>query len=153
MALMLVGCETKNARVATTLNRSAIIEGNLPFNPLAWSVITSELNPVDHTMSLLFGNAVAIDHARTSGNGFYPPGSVLSLVTWQQQEDPRWFGANIPAQPRTVEFVIAPAAADTRAVFEYRRFEGLPMRETTIPAELIKGRVEWLLSRSAAVMP
>jgi hypothetical protein len=45
MFLALVGCETRNARVVTALNRSAILEGNLPINPLGWSVITSELNP------------------------------------------------------------------------------------------------------------
>ena len=104
-------------------------------------------------MSLLFGNAVAIEHARTSGDGSYPPGSVPSLVTWRQQEDPRWFGANIPAQPCTVEFVTDRVAADTRAALDYREFEGVPMRETTIPAELVKARVAWLLSRRAAVMP
>lgn len=100
----------------------------------------------------MFGNAVAIEYSRTSGSS-YPPGSVLSLVTWRQQEDRRWFGANIPAQPSKVEFVTARIAEDTRTTFDCRKFEGVPMRETTITAELVKARVAWLLSRHAAVMP
>jgi len=104
-------------------------------------------------MSLLFGNAAAIEHARTQGGGDYPSGTILSMVTWRQQEDLRWLGANIPAPPSTVEFVTARAAEDARVAFEYRKFEGVPLRETAIPAKLAAGPIAWLLARRAAVMP
>jgi|SRR5271167_1418535 len=38
----------------------------------------------------------------------------LSLVTWKQQEDRRWFGAKIPAASKSVELVAVGTAADHR---------------------------------------
>lgn len=38
----------------------------------------------------------------------------LSLVTWKQQEDRRWFGARIPAASKSVELVVAGTAAEHR---------------------------------------
>ncbi len=62
-------------------------------------------------MSTLFGNVRAVEHARTKGGAYYPPGAMLSIVTWRPPEDVRWFGANITAQPKSVEFVIATSRA------------------------------------------
>ncbi|MGA7237229.1 MAG: hypothetical protein WBY44_16205 [Bryobacteraceae bacterium] len=40
-----------------------------------------------------------------AGEPRYPIGAVLALVTWTKQEDDRWFGARIPAEVKSVEFV------------------------------------------------
>ena len=40
-------------------------------------------------MYTLFGNDLAVQYAHTNPQHDYPAGSVLSLVTWSQQEDPR----------------------------------------------------------------
>src|SRR5258708_7564010 len=79
----------------------------------------------DATMSTLYGNDVAVRYARTSAERMYPAGSVLSVVTWNQQEDPRWFGAKIPQKVGSVEFV----AVTGPGAYSYQRYEGSPLKK------------------------
>src|SRR6187402_1734844 len=102
----LSGCTEHKTPVQDILNKDASISAStLPMNPLSWRVITSFANRNDHTMATLYGNDAAIASTR-SETGFRE-GAVLSLVTWQQKEDPHWFGGSIPATPIRVEFVQA----------------------------------------------
>lgn len=153
VALLMMGCHGPNSRVATALNIPAALAGDIPVDPLRWGVITSLLNPHDATMSTLFGNERAIAHARTKGGSDYPPGAMLSLVTWTQQEDPRWFGANIPAQPKSVEFVAVVLSPDGRTTYNYQNFAGSPLGERSAVQNRVDERIAWLLSQPAAVMP
>ncbi len=148
--LGLAGCEERvNPRVATKLNDDAALVGDLPSNPFQNKVITSWIDKHDATASTLFGNDVAVKYARTSAEMQYPAGSVLSAVTWSQQEDPRWFGGKIPQKPKAVEFVTVGA---TPGAYSYQRFEGSPLKkveDSVAPNE----RAAYLLSQRAAVMP
>ena len=74
-----------------TFNQSAGLVGDLPANPLGWRVI-SVIDPATGTMSTLYGNDLAVEYARTHSQHDFPAGAVLSLVTWTQAEDSRWFG-------------------------------------------------------------
>ena len=144
-----VGCSDKtNPRVATRLNDEAALMGELPSNPLRGKVITSWVNKKDATMSTMIGNDVAVQYARTSAEMRYPAGSVLSVVTWSQQEDPRWFGGNIPQKTTAVEFVrvTGPGA------YSYERYEGSPLKKVA-SGEEPKSRAAFLLAQRAAVMP
>ncbi len=140
--------------MATTLNERAALAGDLPSNPLQSKVITSAVNQRDSTMWTLFGNDVAVQYARTNSRYDYPAGSMLSLVTWEQQEDSRWFGGRIPAAPRSVEFVTVSMGPGHRMSYSYQEFEGTPLKkifaqEGPTPNE----RAAYLLSQRAAVMP
>ena len=73
--------------------------------PRAWRLITSAVHPQDGTMSQLYGNEVAVGHARRVGPGPYPPGAALSRVVWRQREDPNWFGGRIPGKVESVDVV------------------------------------------------
>ena len=151
---ILAGCSTPNPRVVTKLNESAALTGDLPADPLQWKVITSGVDRRDATMYTLFGNDAAVQHARTSTQHDYPSGSVLSLITWTQQEDRRWFGANIPAVPKSAEFVTVKAGADGRISYSYVRYEGTPLKKIAAQdAPTANGRAGYLLSQRAAVMP
>jgi hypothetical protein len=124
-------------------DRAALGGGGLPVNPLRWKVITSGVDARQATMYALFGNDRAVQCARS--NTAYKD-AVLALVTWGQQEDGRWFGAQIPASPKSVEIVsVSPDATS------YRTFEGSPLKEVTAPEP--KERIGYLLSLRAAVMP
>ena len=100
-----LGCAKTNPRVVTTLNTGAMLNGALPANPIQGRVITSWIDKNAGTMSTLYGNDVAVQYARTGAQVGYPAGSALSVVTWTQKEDPRWFGGNIPAAAKSVEYV------------------------------------------------
>jgi len=149
LAAGLVACSDKtNPRVVTRLNDEAALAGELPSNPLKGRVITSWVNKHEATMSTMLGNDVAVQYARTNAEMQYPAGSVLSVVTWSQQEDPRWFGGNIPQKPRAVEFVrvTGPGA------YSYQRYEGSSLKKVEDGAAP-NDRAAYVLSQRAAVMP
>jgi len=154
MLLSMSGCSVAEPKISATINQSASLVGQLPANPLQWKVITSAVNHADSTMSTLYGNDVAVSYARANSQHNYPAGSVLSLVTWIQREDDRWFGARIPDRVKSVEFVFVEAAADGHQTYSYREYEGAPL---TMAMEQ-KGfapndRAAYLLAQRAAVLP
>jgi hypothetical protein len=101
-------------------------------------------------MSTLFGNEVAVQYARTNAGTTYPVGAVLSVVTWGQQEDPRWFGGNIPQRAKAVEFVTVTGPG----AFTYQRYEGSPLKKVaSVEGSDPKDRAAYLLAQRAAVMP
>ena len=153
-ALGVFGCGGEKPKVFASLNQTASLMGDLPANPLHWRVITSSASRNDSTMSTLYGNDVAIQYARTNSDHKYPNGSALSLVTWTQQEDSRWFGAKIPATVKSVEFVLASPAADGRPSYSYQRFEGTPLKKSSAEEHQVPlDRAAELLSERGAVMP
>jgi hypothetical protein len=116
-------------------------------------VITSWVDPKSATMSTLYGNDVAVQSARSSSQPRYPGGSVLSLVTWKQQEDPRWFGARPPAAPVSVEVLTIDGAGGSIS-YKYRAYAGTPWKETSSQEGPTPGpRAAFLLAQQAAVMP
>ena len=152
LLFFLGGCAQENPRVATHFNREAALAGDLPFRPLSWKVITSWVNLKDATMSTLYGNDPAVAYARANPSAKYPEGSIIALVTWNQQEDPRWFGARIPAAVKSVEFVSVSQQAGTSAPV-YQRFEGNPLKPVSQKDSEALDRAQYLLSQRAAVMP
>jgi hypothetical protein len=152
--LTVSGCSQDNRGLSATLNQSASLSGELPANPLKWKVITSGVSTTDSTMFTLYGNDIAVQCARTDSQHNYPNGSAISLVTWTQQEDGRWFGAKIPNQVKSVEFVSVGAATDGRPSYSYQKFEGTPLKRTSVQDERAQAdRAAELLSRRAAMMP
>jgi hypothetical protein len=150
LTLSLAGCSGNvNPRVATKLNQDAATNG-LPSNPMQGKVITSWINKQDATMSTMFGNEVAVEYARTTAASQYPVGATLSVVTWGQQEDPRWFGGNIPQQVKAVEFITVTAPG----AYAYQRYEGSSLKKiASEEAADSKDRAASLIGMRAAVMP
>lgn len=147
----LVGCQSTRPEPAST-NRPAALTGSLPYNPLAWRVVTSWTNERQATMSTLYGNDLAIEHVRSSSDLGYPAGAVLALVTWSQRDDPHWFGARIPSTPQSVEFVVIPSEAGQSPTYE--RYQGSPLkRANDADRNTAAQRASYLLSQRAAVMP
>lgn len=105
-------------------------------------------------MSTLYGNDVAVQYARRNSPLDYPAGSVISLVTWTQQDDPRWFGGKIPWQVKFVEFVSVTAGPDDQHSYSYENYEGSPLsRKSELKSSSPGMRATYLLSLRAAVMP
>ena len=123
-------------------------------NPLAWRVISSAVDAGSGTMSTLYGNDIALAYARTHATHDYPPGSVISFVTWTQAEDPRWFGAKIPSQVKSVEFVTVGAGGNGQDQYSYEAYTGNPLKKTTDrPFGAPPERIAYFLASRAAVMP
>jgi Haem-binding domain/Cytochrome P460 len=136
------------------LNRAAALPADLPWQPLQWRVITSFSNKTDGTMSTLYGNDAAVDHARTAPQTPYPSGAILALVTWNQQEDRHWFGGRIPEKVRKAELVTVKIPFETLPMYDYESYEGSPLHKTDRPsADIIMSRVDAITGLKAAVMP
>jgi len=100
-------------------------------------------------MSTLYGNDQAFQYAHTHADSSYPNGSVLALVTWKQQEDPHWFGANIPGALQSIELVKINA---TNA--SYEQFTGAALTQSTnTDTALITKRTRYILDEKPAVTP
>jgi hypothetical protein len=105
-------------------------------------------------MSTLYGNDLAVDYARTNPLHDYPAGAILALVTWAQAEDPRWFGAKIPMQVKSVEFLAISDTPIGQRSYSYQKLEGTPLKQSTAEQSTSPaGRAAYLLSERAAVMP
>ncbi len=153
-ALSIIGCSQQNPLLRTKTNQEASFVGNFPVNPLSGKVITSWIDKRNATMSTLYGNDLAVQYARSNVQHTYPAGSVLALVTWNQQEDGRWFGGKIPSTPKSVEFVIVGSAADHRLTYSYREYNGIPFKQISVQdGSTPNDRTAYLLSQRASVMP
>jgi hypothetical protein len=158
IALSMSGCSGNEPKVSAEINQNASLAGEfvagLPANPLQWKVITSEVSQTDSAMATLYGNDLAVQYARTHAQHNYPAGAVLSLVTWTQQEDPRWFGAKIPATVKSVEFVTVETAPNDQPSYLYQEYGGAPLKKLSAEEGLAPNdRAAYLLSQRAAVMP
>jgi Haem-binding domain/Cytochrome P460 len=138
-------------------NAAAALPESLPYQPLSWSAITMYVDRNARTVAVLYGNAGAMEavHPRGSnpeaaGGPAYPAGSVLALVTWEQRDDPHWFGARIPDAPRSVEFVqIAGQESDDH----YQRYAGAKLAEDLSAASMAPQRMHFMLMLKPARMP
>lgn len=104
VSLSVFSCTQKN-ELGLNENASLNSLGDLSENPLLLNAITSSITPKDSSMTVLYGNDLAYNYAKISGEGNYPTRAVLYRITWQLQSDEQWFGANIPENIRTIERV------------------------------------------------
>jgi hypothetical protein len=152
--LLLTGCSNSAPPLSPTLNEGAALVGKLPANPLQWRVVSASLDTTDSTMSTLYGNDAAVQYARTHAEHDYPPGAALSLVTWTQSDDKRWFGARIPNRLKSVEFVFVHTAANGGKSYGYEKYEDSPLKLSIVQEAFTPGdRAAELLSQRAAVLP
>lgn len=152
-ALALAACANPRPKVSAELNRDASPVGNLPANPMHWKLISSSID-TNRSMSTLYGNDVAVAYARSHAEHSYPPGAILSLVTWSQKQDSRWFGAQIPSRVQSVEFVFVTATPENLPHYAYELYTGSPLvkisgDEGPAPSD----RAIYILSQRAAVLP
>ena len=121
LVLMVCGCGKKKMADGDLYNVQAAVGEGLPYPVMEWKALTSVVDRGAGTTGTLFGNDAAVSAARAGVA--YPSGAVLGLVTWRQREDPHWFGARIPGEVVSVEFVeVGTAVVD-------RKFVGTPWRE------------------------
>jgi hypothetical protein len=148
-SLLFFGCSggVDNAQL---INREASLPSSFNFEALGLNkVITSSINRKKSTMSTLYGNDQAFSHAFTTADSNYPNGSVLALVTWKQQEDARWFGANIPGDLVSIELV--KINGNTAA---YQQFTGSPLAPAVnTDSSLLNNRTRYILEEKPAVTP
>lgn len=146
LALFIAGC---TAPGNGALNEKAGIQAadELPENPLLLIPLTFSIHPKEGSMSTLYGNNKALQHAKLNGDSAYPAGSVLYEVTWKQKADVVWYGANVPDQIKQVERVVFNAAA----LPGYELYSGHPLRKVAVPSSA--QRIASITGQRMAVNP
>lgn len=149
LSLALSACHDK-ANDADLTNAKATIPTSFNFSKLGLKVITSSINKKQGTMSTLYGDPIALSNAEAVSK-VIAPNEVLALVTWKQQADKHWFGANIPGSLQSIE-MIKTISAGTVVTVHYQRFEGkdLNFHADTLGRET---RIKYILGLHASIMP
>jgi len=148
--LILSACNNRKP-AEELLNKKAAIPTSFNFSKAGLKVITSSINKKEQTMSTLYGNDLALKTA-ISGSTSYLPGENLTLVTWKQQDDDRWFGAKIPGDLVSVEVVKTINSNTGRTIANYQRFTGKKLVADTDTAYQ-QERISYIFSQKPSVMP
>jgi hypothetical protein len=153
VVLCVTGCSgSRDSR--SKFNDASALSGNLPYNPLSWNVVTSAVSRQNSTVYTVFGNDRAVAYARSGAEGNYPVGAVVSLVTWTQRPDPRWFGGIIPGVVKSVEFVSVASDREQHPEYFYTEYSGSPLNVVSSQTErLPAGRAAYLLAQRGAFLP
>jgi outer membrane usher protein FimD/PapC len=101
-------------------------------------------------MSTLYGNTLALQKAINT-NEELVAGELFTLVTWKQQPDAHWFGANIPGDLQSVEVVKTNSNGNAVAI-DYQRYEGnnLVLNSDTLHKSQ---RIKFMIDQRPSVMP
>ena len=101
-------------------------------------------------MSTLYGNALALQKSKDLSEALVG-GESFTLVTWKQQPDEHWFGANIPGDLKSVE-VLKSNSNGAIVVLNYQRYEGKTLVLTTDTLDKSE-RIKFMLIQRPSVMP
>lgn len=150
LSLLSISLSSCNKEIEN-INKDASIHslGDLPENPLLLIPITFSISPGDNTMSTLYGNRIASDHAKLISDPNYPVGSVLYEVNWKQKPDPVWFGGNIPKEIVSIErvsFLFGKTPG-------YERFVGDSPGKESLDLDKVAGRLKFIISQKRAILP
>lgn len=146
-ALQLAAC-TNKTNSTTLVNNEAAIPGSFNFGKMGYKVIASSINKKHGTMATLYGNQIALKTA-IAGTGNIVDGEIFALVTWKQQPDDHWFGANIPGNLQSVEFVKTSLGGNN---ISYQKFDGKNMVLNTDTSNN-QERIKYIFGQKPSIMP
>jgi hypothetical protein len=151
--VIVLGCTSKKTGSTNGFNEAASVSvsDSLPFNPLQWKVVCSMIDKNANSMSTVYGNDIAVNYARSHGQGNYPAGAQLSMVTWRQKEDAHWFGGNIPDSIQVIEHVSFELPGKRPA---YTMYKGSPLRiDASINEKFSAERINYISMQKVSVIP
>jgi len=148
ISLLAISCKPKIDSQDLT-NDIASLPSALIFSKSGLKVINSSINKAQGTMSTLYGNQLALINFKSDSNKL-APGEVIELITWKQQADEHWFGANIPGNLQALEVIktgLGPLASTT-----YYRFLGRTLKPDNDTTKN-QSRINYIFEQKASVMP
>ncbi len=146
--VILLGACTNSTHHTSLVNEDASLPASFNFSKMGLKVITSFINKKQGTMTTLYGNETALQAAK-SGSATTTTGETFALVTWKQKADDHWFGAKIPSNLQSVEYVKSTQPGNA---VSYQKFEGKTLvlsSDTSHNQE----RIKYILSQKASIFP
>jgi hypothetical protein len=147
--LLTAAC-SHNANLPGNINTKASFPDSTQFSTAGLKVISSFINKKFGTTSTLYGNPLALQ-AAIRYNKNLAGGELFTLVTWKQQPDEHWFGANIPGDLQSVE-ILKTKLNGASVVTDYQRYEGKILALNT-DTMYNNERIKFMLDQRASVMP
>ena len=114
--------------------------------------IAPSMNKNQGTVSILYGNSVARQATLDSSN-VHKPGEIYSFVTWEQVNDPHWYGSYLNGRLKSVETVSVVRAPDGSTSIEYQLLQGKVGKDPSGHAVGDQDRIGFILSQQPAVFP
>lgn len=134
------------------VNTKATLPVSLGVEKTGLKLITSSIHKKAGTMSVLYGTKSALS-ASLDGVKLQSAGQKWTLITWKQQDDPTWFGAQIPGNLVSVEEVdVIPSKTGTGTAIQYTRYEGPKMTLIAQYADAAQ-RIKYIFGQKPSVMP
>lgn len=147
--LLICSCNN-NDHVPDNINAKASLPYSAKLSTAGLKVITSFIDKKAGTMSTLYGNEPALQKA-TSLNQSMVRDALFTLITWKQQPDEHWFGADIPGDLQSVEILKTAPGGDS-VVVNYQRYQGKVLVLNTDTLQQSE-RIKFILSQRPSVMP
>jgi len=113
-------------------------------------VITSVINNRDSTISVIYGNDLALDFAKNR-QANHLAGEKYVMVTSRQKPMPHWYGTSMNEGVERVEYVTAIVGIAGRVQFDYT-VEHYNDKKTKSQDDNV-ARIEFIANQSAAVFP
>ena len=115
-------------------------------------VIAPSMNKSQGTVSILYGNAAA-RQATLDSSGRHKPGEIYTLATWEQVNDPHWYGSHLNGRLKSVETVSVVRAQDGSTSIDYQLVQGtLPKDPSRLTVDE-QDRIALILNQQPAVFP
>ena len=147
MIILLTAC-TSTSNNTSLVNNDASLPESFNFSKQGLKVITSFINKKQGTMATLYGNEAVLQAAKL-GSSTTTTGETFALVTWKQKADDHWFGAKIPSNLQSVEYVKTRPSGNT---VSYQKFEGKTLVLSTDTLHN-QERIKYILSQKASIFP
>ncbi|CAN5484327.1 hypothetical protein BH10BAC4_BH10BAC4_11500 [soil metagenome] len=143
-------CSCSNTNTADNMNTKASFPDSYTFQSSEMKVITTIINRKLGTMSTLYGNSLALQKSRDS-DAKMVAGELYKLVTWKQQPDTHWFGANIPGDLQSIEAIQTTSAEDIVTI-NYQLYEG---QNITLHSDTVNrsNRISFILKLKPSILP
>jgi hypothetical protein len=146
---ILLSCQSRSEN-NHLFNENAKLPEAFMFDTLKLKVMSSFINEKSGTMSTLYANPFALSNALKNDRS-HKAGEVFALVTWRQQADNHWFGANIPGDLQSIELIKTTVAAES-TVINYKKYTGKYLDPA--PDTLHRGRrIAYIFNQRPSVMP
>lgn len=143
VCLLISSCK----RSVVHINHDASIPEVLGFEEMGLKAISTMVNPSANTTGVLYANNSALQ-SMLKTDTMWRSEKILVFITWNQKNDPRWFGAMVPADFKTMEILRTKSSFDQLQNINYEIIsKGINQKVTE------KKRIEFITKIKPAVMP
>jgi hypothetical protein len=115
------------------------------------NVITSVINHKQGTISVIYGNKLALQAAQSIVRE-RSPGERYIMVTWKQIPMPHWYGTNMNGRIISIETVKILSASKARVIYKYQYKPQSPIQQATSDINHVQ-QVRFIAGQPAAVYP